>query len=193
MAEIYLASRSPRRRQLLEQIGVAHAALDVQVDERWDGEEPARAHVLRLALLKARRGWDIVRAQRAMPVLAADTAVVLDDQILGKAETREEAVTMLGRLAARSHWVYSGVALVDADAMEHSALSISRVCFRPLSSAEIASYCATGEAIGKAGGYAIQGLAAAFIERVEGSYSGVMGLPLFEAAGLLRAAGIAVP
>ncbi|MCG3144495.1 MAG: Maf-like protein YhdE [Gammaproteobacteria bacterium] len=189
---IYLASQSPRRRELLLQIGVSHAPLDVVVDESWDGEEPPRAHVTRLALEKARRGWAEVATSRPLPVLAADTAVVLDDAILGKAEQTHEAVAMLKRLSGRSHWVLSGVALVDLQGEERSVVNMSRVVFRALSAEEIRAYCDTGEPLGKAGGYAIQGGAAAFIERLEGSYSGVMGLPLYETAALLRAAAVAV-
>jgi septum formation protein len=188
--QIYLASRSPRRRQLLDQIGVAHAAIDIEADETWDGTEPALTHVVRLALAKARLGWERIKDSRPMPVLGADTAVVLDDQILGKVEQDHEAVAMLRRLSGRSHHVYTGIALVDCQGRDHSAVSVSRVCFSPLSIEEIRSYCDTGEPLGKAGAYAIQGRAAAFIERLEGSYSGVMGLPLYETAGLLRAAGV---
>lgn len=189
---IYLASRSPRRRQLLAQIGVGHAPLDVEVDERWDGEEPPRAHVMRLALEKGRRGWAEVARSRPLPVLAADTAVVLDDAILGKAEQIHEAAAMLKRLSGRSHWVYTGVALIDLRGEERSVVNVSRVVFRALSAEEIRGYCDTGEPLGKAGGYAVQGRAAAFIERIEGSYSGVMGLPLYETAALLRAAAVPI-
>jgi septum formation protein len=128
----------------------------------------------------------------AGPVLAADTAVVLEGVILGKAETEAQAREMLGQLSGRSHEVYSGVALIAANGHEGTALSITRVQFRRLAEAELSSYCRGGEPIGKAGGYAIQGHAAAFIEKIEGSYSGVMGLPLYETAGLLAATGIAV-
>lgn len=189
---IYLASRSPRRRELLSQIGVDHALLDVEVDESWDGEEPPRAHVLRLALEKARRGWAEVATSRPLPVLAADTAVVLDDTILGKAEQIHDAVAMLKRLSGRSHRVYSGVALIDSRGEARSVVNMSRVVFRALSAEEIRAYCETGEPLGKAGGYAIQGRAAAFIERLEGSYSGVMGLPLYETAALLHAAAVQI-
>lgn len=189
---IYLASRSPRRRELLAQIGVDHAPLDVEVDESWDGEEPPRVHVMRLALEKARRGRAEAATSRPLPVLAADTAVVLDDEILGKAEQIHEAAAMLKRLSGRSHWVYSGVALIDLRGEERSIVNMSRVVFRALSAEEIRAYCGTGEPLGKAGGYAIQGRAAAFIERLEGSYSGVMGLPLCETAALLHAAAVPI-
>jgi septum formation protein len=191
-SSIYLASRSPRRRELLEQIGVAHVELDVEADESWDGKEPPRAHVMRLALEKARLGWGQVRGSRPLPVLAADTAVVLDDAILGKAEQDHEAAAMLKRLSGRSHRVYSGVALIDLQGEERVAVNMSRVVFRALTAEEIRAYCDTGEPLGKAGGYAIQGRAAAFIERLEGSYSSVMGLPLYETAALLRAAAVPI-
>ena len=183
---LYLASKSPRRRQLLDQVGVAYETLDVDVDESWDGaEEPAR-HVQRLALEKARSGRRL--AGDTAPVLAADTGVVLDGRLLGKAGNREEAMHMLQSLSGRSHEVYSAVALLQAD--EQLRLSRSRVCFRPLGDEECEAYCDSGEPYGKAGGYAIQGLAAVFVSRLEGSYSGVMGLPLYETTVLLKAAGI---
>lgn len=187
---IYLASQSPRRRQLLEQIGIAHEVIAVEADESWDGSEPPGEHVLRLAVEKARLGRARITGGRALPILAADTAVVLDDQILGKAGEDHEAVAMLRRLSGRSHWVFSGVVLIDTGERVLSAVNVSRVCFRPLSAEEIRAYCDSGEPLGKAGAYAIQGRAAAFVERLEGSYSGVMGLPLYETANLLRAAGV---
>ncbi|MFO1435844.1 MAG: Maf family protein [Gammaproteobacteria bacterium] len=189
-ASIYLASRSPRRRELLDQIGVQHEVLDVEVDESWDGEEPARVHATRLALNKAQLGWAKVKDTHARAVLAADTVVALDDMILGKAEKPHEAMAMLRQLSGRSHWVLTGVALIDAQGIARHALSTSRVVFRTLSIEEVRGYVDTGEPLGKAGAYAIQGLAAMYIERIEGSYSGVMGLPLYETASLLRAAEI---
>ena len=190
---IYLASKSPRRRQLLEQIGITHEVLDVEADESWDGREPPAMHVVRLALEKARLGRQYLSGLKdcaIRPVLAADTAVVLDGEILGKAETATQAGVMLRRLSGCSHEVCSGVALIDADGTERTTVNLTRVRFRALTEAELSAYCRGGEPIGKAGGYAIQGRAAAFIERIEGSYSGVMGLPLFETAGLLAAVGI---
>jgi septum formation protein len=183
MTTLYLASASPRRRDLLTQLGVAFETLAVEVDERWDGREPADGYTKRLALEKARAGQRV--AGSAARVLGADTAVVLDGRILGKAATREDAVAMLTALSGRVHEVYSAVALLDRD-REDVRLSISRVTFRPLTDAEIAAYADTGEPIGKAGGYAIQGRAGAFVAHLEGSYSGVVGLPLFETDGLLR-------
>jgi len=182
MTTLYLASRSPRRRQLLDQIGAVYETVDVEVDESWDGAEEPAAHIRRLALEKARAGR--AKTGNAAPVLAADTGVVLDGRLLGKAGNREEALHMQLSLSGRSHVVLSAVALCNGG--EHQHLSRSRVCFRPLTRAECESYCDSGEPLGKAGGYAIQGRAAAFIERLEGSYSGVMGLPLYETAMLLR-------
>ena len=196
---IYLASKSPRRRQLLEQIGIAHEVLDIEADEIWDGKEAPAPHVSHLVTelkekrYKARLGRQYLAREQAgatSPVLAADTAVVLNGEILGKAETATQAGAMLRRLSGCSHEVYSGVALIDAGGTERTSINLTRVQFRPLSDAELSAYCRSGEPIGKAGGYAIQGRAAAFIQRIEGSYSGVMGLPLFETAGLLTAIGI---
>ncbi len=188
-AEIYLASLSPRRRELLHQIGVAHESVRVEVDETpRPGEAPAE-YVLRLALAKADAGLDATRDRsRRLPLLAADTAVVVDGDILGKPEDEAQALAMMRRLSGRSHKVLTGVALIDAE--RNSRLSISRVSFRPVSDDEAKAYWQTGEPADKAGGYAIQGCGAVFISRLEGSFSGVMGLPLFETAELLRKAGI---
>jgi septum formation protein len=185
-AALYLASRSPRRRQLLDQLGLSHVVLEVEVDESWDGREPPAEHVRRLALAKARIGRALLPAGRPAVVLAADTAVVIDGTILGKAEDLAAACRMLALLSGRPHRVYTGVAVIDGEGGEHWAVSETVVYFRTLAAAEIDAYCATGEPLGKAGAYAIQGRAAAFIERIEGSYSGVMGLPLFETAELLK-------
>jgi septum formation protein len=182
---IVLASQSPRRRALLDQIGVAHETLPVDVDETaHPGEVPAE-YVLRLALAKARAG----RALRPwLPVLGADTAVVIDDAILGKPTDRADALAMLDRLSGREHRVLTAVALVSG--REESRLSVSHVRFRTIAPAEAAAYWATGEPADKAGSYAVQGLGAIFVEQLAGSYSGVMGLPLYETAELLRRAGI---
>ena len=185
---LYLASQSQRRRQLLEQIGVAFAIIDIEVHEDWDGSEQPRVHVERLSREKACAGRTKIHATGNFAVIGADTAVVLDDRILGKAETGKQAIAMLTQLSGRMHHVYSSVALAT-EAQELVATNVSRVCFRPLSREEIERYCDTEEPIGKAGGYAIQGRAAAFIEHLEGSYSGVMGLPLYETANLLNSAG----
>lgn len=190
---IYLASQSPRRRELLEQIGVHFDVVSVDVPEQRQPGEVAAQFVERLALDKARAGWQ--HGARGRPVLGADTIVVLDDEVLGKPVDRAGAETMLARLSGREHRVMTAVALVGVLAgEEHEAmrLSISRVRFRQTTTAEREAYCATGEPDDKAGAYAIQGRAAIFVEHLEGSYSGVMGLPLFETADLLREFAIPV-
>jgi septum formation protein len=184
--DVHLASLSPRRRELLAQIHVRHDVIPVAVDETPRvGEAPAE-YVLRLALAKARAGH---RLQPDRPVLGADTAVVLDDRILGKPRDRQDAAAMLAQLSGREHRVLTAVALVGE--REETRLSVSHVRFRPIDAAEAAAYWATGEPADKAGGYAVQGLGAVFVESIAGSYSGVMGLPLFETGELLRRAGIA--
>jgi nucleoside triphosphate pyrophosphatase len=179
--KIYLASRSPRRSELLKQIGIEFEVVDIDIDESWDGNEKPEDYVKRIALEKARAGNAF--SDEDFPVLAADTAVILDEQILGKAENKEDAVTMLNKLSGKTHTVLSAVSLIHKH--EKSLLNISKVTFKKLSKKDITDYCNTDEPIGKAGGYAIQGRAATFIERLEGSYSGVMGLPLFETNKLL--------
>lgn len=186
--QIYLASRSPRRGELLSQIGVLHEVAPAEVDETpLPGEAPAE-YVIRLALAKAQAGRDGLGQRRRLPVLAADTAVVVENEILGKPQNRDEALAMLARLSGRSHKVLTGVALAG-DEIE-SRLSVSTVTFRTVTPSDATAYWNSGEPADKAGGYAIQGLGAIFISRLEGSYSGVMGLPLFETAELLRKAGI---
>ncbi len=188
--DIYLASNSPRRRELLTQIGVRFAVIAIDLDEEPLGSEPPEAYVLRVARDKARAGRALTGAAPRVPVLAADTAVVIDDRILGKPRTREEASAMMERLSGRTHRVLSGVALAD-DGQERQALSVSEVSFRVITPEEARAYWETGEPADKAGGYGIQGLGALFVSELRGSYSGVMGLPLFETAGLLSAMGIA--
>jgi septum formation protein len=189
---IYLASRSPRRRALLEQIGVRFTPLvdgeGDPVDESVHPDETPEAYVERVTRAKADAGWARVRytGLAAAPVLAADTAVVADRRILGKPADRAEAARMLALLSARTHEVLTGVALRDAAGCDY-ALSRSRVTFRRLDDDEIRAYLATGEADDKAGAYAIQGHAAQFVVDLTGSYSGVMGLPLFETAQLIEA------
>jgi septum formation protein len=185
---VILASASPRRSQLLTQIGVAHRILPVDANETPHAGETPEDYVLRVAAEKSRHGREC--SGGGLPVLAADTAVVLDGGILGKPRDATDALEMLRRLSGREHRVLSAVALCCPANGKQTALSISRVCFRELGEGEIRAYWRTGEPCGKAGAYAIQGLAAVFIERLEGSYSGVMGLPLFETAQLLRQAGI---
>jgi septum formation protein len=186
---IYLASQSPRRRELLDQIGVRHRLLNAAVDETPHGDESAEDYVRRMALAKARAGRQQIPTEAPEhPVLGADTAVVMDGHILGKPRDREHGISMLAALAGREHRVLTGVALVNGK-HEDYRLSDNRVTFRPLSDNEINAYWASGEPVDKAGGYAVQGLGAVFIQHLSGSYSGVMGLPLFETAELLSHAG----
>ena len=187
---IYLASQSPRRRELLEQIGVSFRLLKVDIDEsRHDGES-ARDYVQRLAEQKAIAGWGSLSAAERAPVLGADTAVVIDGEILGKPAGPEDASRMLTRLSGRTHDVLSAVCINDGT--PRTRLSRSRVSFRPISDSELAAYCASAEPLDKAGAYGIQGRAAVFVSALEGSYSGVMGLPLYETAALLSELGIEV-
>lgn len=199
LPQIYLASQSPRRRELLTQIGIRHQILVHDPDHSDDGEvnedplpgEEACHYVERLARAKAAAGlrrlqW---RDWPARPVLAADTTLVVDGDIIGKPADAPDACRILQRLSNRDHQVLTGVALATPDAITYR-LSASRVSFRSLDTADISRYVASGEAADKAGAYGIQGLAALFIREIQGSYSGIMGLPLFETAELLRAAGI---
>lgn len=187
--QIYLASASPRRRELLAQLGIGHELLAVGVDETPRPAEAAADYVVRLALAKAHAGWQALQDRPARPVLGADTAVIVDGAILGKPRDRADALQMLTRLSGREHQVLSAVALVAAG-REAVRLQASRVTFRPLADWEREAYWATGEPADKAGAYAIQGRAAVFVQALTGSYSGVMGLPLFETAGLLQDFGI---
>lgn len=183
---IRLASASPRRSQLLRQIGVAHEVRPVDLDEsRRSGESP-RDYVLRLAREKASAG---AATSNDLPVLAADTTVAIGEEIFGKPLDENDAVRMLAALSGRSHSVLTAVALANEGHIE-TAISETRVTFRALGEAECRNYWASGEPVDKAGAYAIQGFGAVFIARLEGSYSGVMGLPLCETAALLDAAGV---
>ena len=199
---LYLASQSPRRRQLLDQIGVRHELLLPGPDEDAEaletvrpGEAP-RAYVQRVTLAKLGAARD--RLQRSgrpvAPILCADTTVALGRRILGKPADADEAGEMLGALSGQEHRVLTAVALCGSDddgdgVRVWQGLSVSRVRFAPIDAERIAAYVATGEPMGKAGAYAIQSGAAAWVERISGSYSGIMGLPLFETACLLRDAG----
>ena len=196
---IYLASQSPRRRELLKQIGVAFDVLTLRVVAgRMDVIEVPRSgeaaldFVQRMAAEKAACGWRAVDMRHLLrfPVLGADTVVELDGAILGKPADRADADAMLTRLSGREHHVHTAVAVQHEDRME-VRLSSSLVRFAALDAVAITRYLETGEYLGKAGAYAIQGRAAAFVEHVEGSYSGIMGLPLYDTAVLLRAFGLA--
>lgn len=191
---LYLASQSPRRRELLARLGLAFGVLDLDIPEQRQPGEPPEDYVRRVAREKAGAGLLKVVAVADAHVLGADTEVVLDDdadadQVLGKPRDAEEAAAMLRRLSGRTHRVISVVWLVSA-ARESQAVSISEVTFATLDEATVAAYLATGEWQGKAGAYAIQGAAQAFITHLSGSHSGVMGLPLHETAQLLRADGL---
>lgn len=199
--KIYLASRSPRRRELLAQIGVGFELLllrddlarGADVDETpLPGEDP-HDYVLRVSRVKAEVGSLRVQQRRltVFPVLAADTAVVLDDRIMGKPANRDAAIEMLLALSGKKHEVLTAVAVANAGKIEQK-LSASTVQFSKLTDHAIRRYAMSGEPLDKAGAYAIQGQAAAFIEKIEGSYSGVMGLPLYETAELLAGFGIEV-
>ena len=181
---IYLASASPRRSALLAQIGVAHQVAPVVVDESVPSAETPESYVTRLAALKAATLWRRLTEPDRMPVLGSDTTVVVDDSILGKPASEQECVRMLQLLSGRTHQVLTAVALQSV-AGSDVRLSVSEVTFRELSIQEMRAYWRTGEPADKAGGYAVQGRAAIFISRIAGSYSGIMGLPLFETAELL--------
>jgi septum formation protein len=190
---IYLASRSPRRAELLQQMGIDFDVLPSDIDESSLPDESPEAYVMRLASSKAAVG--LANMQQAnlqqRPILAADTTVCIDGVILGKPENNEDAYAMLQRLSGRCHEVHTALALVSAAGTE-AVLSTTRVELAPLSDEKIAAYIASGEPRDKAGAYGIQGLAGTFIKRIEGSYSGVMGLPIFETAQLLGKAGVYV-
>jgi septum formation protein len=194
---LYLASQSPRRLELLRQVGLEPTVLPfrsatgrIDVDETPLPGEPAADYVLRLARAKATAGVaaQSVRNLPHWPILAADTTVTLDGHILGKPENRDEGAAMLRRYSGRAHTVLTAVAAAYQGNLQ-TALSESVVTFKPLSEAEIAAYLDSREAYDKAGGYGIQGRAALFIQHLSGSYSGVMGLPLYETSELLKSVG----
>ena len=192
---IYLASRSPRRRELLAQIGVRYELLmfrgmpreDLDVDEAPLAGETPEDYVVRVTLAKAQAGLRRIHERHliAQPVLAADTTVEIDGAIIGKPANEADAVAILQRLSGRSHRVLTAVALAD-DARAEFLLSVSDVRFRRIDGDEIRRYVASGEPLDKAGAYGIQGRAAIFVEEIRGSYTGIMGLPLYETAILLR-------
>ncbi len=186
---LYLASKSPRRAQLLEQLGHRPSLLDVDVPEIRGADEPPEDYVLRVAREKAGAGLLQVAALPGAVVLGADTEVVLDGEVFGKPADAADAAAMLRRLCGRTHRVVSAVCCVSAGRERH-ALQVSEVTFARIAPDRIDAYIETGEPFGKAGGYAIQGRAAAFIAHLAGSYSGVMGLPLFETAALLDEFGV---
>lgn len=199
MKNIYLASRSPRRRELLKQIGVVFQVVQLREDPRRgaDVDETPKAaeapadYVLRVARAKAELAVHYLqrRSLQRWPVLAADTTVVCDQRVIGKPADADDAIRILTSLSGRPHEVISAVAVALAERVE-IALSLSKVWFRKLSDDEVRRYVASGESFDKAGAYAVQGRAAAFVTRIEGSYSGIMGLPLAETADLLAKFGV---
>ena len=202
IASIYLASRSPRRRELLNQIGIAHEVLTTRItaerspdvnEDPLPGESP-RDYVKRVCRAKVESGWMRVIQRKLVlrGVLAADTTVCIGDEIIGTPADAAEAAEFLARLSGREHEVLTAIAFKFGERME-AELSVTAVRFRELGRSEIARYVATGEPMDKAGAYAIQGRAGAFITEIRGSYSGVMGLPLYETAMLLRRFGIGPP
>jgi len=191
---IYLASTSPRRQELLHQIGVRFELLlpdpheDAESLEALQAGESPTNYVHRVTMAKARAAADRLtrRGLPQAPILAADTTVAIGGTILGKPSDDDDARRMLALLSGRTHRVLTAIAVVRGSRIE-CRINVSRVCFGRMTRADIDRYVATGEPLGKAGGYAIQGMAARFVRRIEGSHSGIMGLPLFETARLLRA------
>ena len=186
---LHLASQSPRRAELLARLGVDFGILELDIPEHRQPGEPAEDYVRRVAREKAGAGLLKVVAVPGAVVLGGDTEVVLEDEVFGKPRDAADAAAMLARLSGRTHRVISAVSLVSA-AREAQAVSISEVRFARLDAADIAAYVASGEPMGRAGAYAIQGGAERFVEHLSGSYSGVMGLPLYQTAQLLRDFGV---
>ena len=188
-AQIILASSSPRRRELLEQIGLRIMVQPVDIDESQKPGEAALDFVQRLAIEKAQSGFEIINNPQQLPVLGSDTIVVVDGCVLGKPENRQHARQMLQQLSGQKHAVHTSVAIVTEE-QELIDTCSSQVQFKLLEDREIDCYLATGEADDKAGAYAIQGIAAQFVKNINGSFSGVMGLPLYETTLLLKRCGI---
>ena len=189
--DLILASASPRRQELLVQIGVRFTVQPMNIDESVQPGELPDTYVRRMALEKAQAGWQRVGQSAELPVLGADTAVILDDEILGKPENEADAVRMLLALSGREHQVISGVALVNAQTQRVQSVT-TQVRFRTLTKSDCLRYWQTGEPADKAGAYGIQGFAAIFIDGIEGSYSSVVGLPLAETADMLEQVGVPV-
>jgi len=187
--QVILASASPRRLELLKQIAVRALVRAVDIDETQKPEEPVLEYVHRLAMEKALRGFEIIENTQKLPVLGADTIVEVKGEILGKPVDRQHAKAMLQKLSGQKHTVHTSVAIVTEDKRLIDTSS-TQVYFRQLQQHEIDCYLATGEADDKAGSYAVQGIAAQFIKNINGSFSGVMGLPLYETARLLEQCGV---
>ncbi len=195
--KIYLASRSPRRAEILSQLGLSFKVMPADIDESVRAHELPEIYVVRLAEEKAMACLNYVNDKMlpVLPILAADTAVALYDEvsnkwnILGKPKDAKDAVAMLKSMSGKSHYVHTGVVVVTSEG-KFCRLSSTQVEFCDLADAEISAYVASGEPMDKAGAYGIQGIASSFIKRIDGSYSGVMGLPIFETSQLLKQAGI---
>ncbi len=189
-SKIILASGSPRRVELLQQIGVNCDIYPTDIDEKVKFEEPAKEYVLRLAKEKAHACLEMIKPPlSALPIIAADTTVVFSNRIFGKPESVEDAVAMLKMLSGNTHHVHTSVALAYKNEID-VVVSTTAVTMMPMTQNQIETYIASGEHQGKAGSYGIQGAAATWIKRIDGSYSGVMGLPLYETAMLLRKIGV---
>ncbi len=182
---IYLASKSPRRRQLLNQIDIEYISLTVAIDETPRNQEVPQQYVERMALEKAKAGWDNSQRKEDRPVLAADTSVVLNGQILGKPICKEDAISMLKNLSDKTHQVITSVAINNGERME-LVTNTTNVTFCELPIELIEYYVSSGDSMDKAGAYGIQGFAARFVMLLSGSYSAVVGLPLYETAQLLQ-------
>lgn len=191
MKKIYLGSNSPRRFQLLQQLGLSVEVLKGEIDETVGENETASDYVLRMAISKNQQIRYLFPNKRKYPLLTADTCIAFNNQILGKPHTEEEAFAMLSMLSGNTHHVLTAIC-VSTPIKQHYCLQSSEVIFKSLSTEEIHSYIASGEPFDKAGAYAIQGLAASFIRHLSGSYSGVMGLPLFETSELLKKFSISI-
>lgn len=185
---IMLASESPRRRELLKQLDVTFTVAPANIDESISEGEQPRDYVTRMAREKALAGFE--QSMGMMPVIGSDTIVLLDDEILGKPQSRAEAEGMLQKLSGQTHHVYTSVALADTAGGVTQTLNITAVTFGEMPEEWIKHYCQSDEPMDKAGAYAVQGGTGQYIRRIDGSYTGVMGLPLFETAELLRSAGL---
>jgi septum formation protein len=190
LIQLYLASKSPRRRELLAQLGLAFECIEGSVDESVLDSETPQDYVVRLAKAKAISGQgNVASAQSHIPILGSDTSVVIDNQILGKPRDEQEAVAMLTRLSGRSHVVYTGVATSHNRDIK-SICCATKVCFAAMTASQINNYVATGEPMDKAGAYGIQGMGGRYIKKIEGSYTSVVGLPLYETSVLLTRCGV---
>lgn len=190
MIQLYLASKSPRRRELLAQLGVTFDCIDGSVDETTHGNEVPQNYVLRLAIAKAAAGRKNMQLGLShVPVLGSDTSVVISNDILGKPRDEQEAVVMLSRLSGNSHIVYTAVA-VNHNGAIRTVCCATKVFFAAMTLSQINSYIATGEPMDKAGAYGIQGLGGRYIQKIEGSYTSVVGLPLYETGMLLTECGV---